>query len=64
MIVVCPCCGKQFEIDEDSQALSSLDIDVQATDDLSELGVLFGVAEGGVSIEGQCENHLQSDRAC
>lgn len=64
MIVTCPCCGEQFEIDEDGVESSSIDICVQATDDLSELGVLFGVAEGGVSIEGQCENHLQSDPAC
>lgn len=64
MIVTCPCCGEQFEIGEDGVGSSSIDICVQATDDLSELGVLFGVAEGGVSIEGQCENHLQSDRAC
>ena len=64
MIVTCPCCGEQFEIDEDGVLSSSIDIDVQAVDDLSELGIYFGVAEGGVSIEGQCENHLQSDRAC
>ena len=64
MIVTCPCCGEQFEIGEDGVESSSIDICVQAADDLSELGVLFGVAEGGVSIEGQCENHLQSDRAC
>lgn len=61
MIVTCPCCGKVFEVDEDGVESSSIDICVQATDDLSELGVLFGVAEGGVSIEGQCENHLQSN---
>lgn len=58
MIVTCPCCGKVFEVDEDGVESSSIDI---SADVLEELGVLFGVAEGGVSIEGQCENHLQSN---
>ena len=62
--VTCPCCGEVFEVDENGEQPFSIDIDVQAVDDLSELGIYFGVAEGGVSIEGQCENHLQSDRAC
>ena len=48
MTVVCPHCGKTFEISGDSEELSLSDIDLQA---LEELGVLFGVAEGGVSIE-------------
>ena len=61
MTVTCPCCGKVFEIDEDGVESSSIDISAEL---LEELGVLFGVAEGGVSIEGQCENHLQSDPAC
>lgn len=58
MIVTCPCCGKVFEVDEDGVESYSIDI---SADVLEELGVLFGVAEGGVSIEGQCENHLQSN---
>ena len=49
MIVTCPCCGKVFEVDEDGVESSSIDI---SADVLEELGVLFGVAEGGVSIEG------------
>ena len=58
MIVTCPCCGKVFEVDVGGVESSSIDI---SADVLEELGVLFGVAEGGVSIEGQCENHLQSN---
>ena len=48
MTIVCPHCGKSFEISGDGEELSPSDIDLQSLD---EFGVLFGVAEGGVSIE-------------